>query len=53
VRGFMAFQVARKLQFTKATLKVWNGNHFGNVRNRVKTLREALQQAQVAAVTVD
>ncbi|OMO78934.1 Endonuclease/exonuclease/phosphatase [Corchorus olitorius] len=46
VHGSAAFKLARKLTFTKSSLRDWNKNVFGNVRLRKKELEKELEELQ-------
>jgi len=47
--GSAAFSLCKKFKATKATLKIWNTLHFGNIQKNIKHLLEQIDSIQCAA----
>lgn len=44
--GSHAFQLVKKLQYTRKLLSIWNREHFGNINHKVDNLQQQLNHLQ-------
>ena len=50
LNGHHMYRVVTKIKKCKKMLKSWSKNHFGNLKNQIRSKKELLRKAKVASV---
>ena len=53
INGSIAFSLSRKIKASKAALKLWNIQHFGNIHYKIKSLLEEINLVQSSPSSLD